>query len=445
MIRITLTAALASALAAGGGQAPAAPLPALPAQVVPIQRPVSAATFATQTYANGKPAKKGTTTWRVVQGTGNCCENYLTITPNGRLLDFGGSFINLTDDRGLTWLQVQPLTPLVNGEGTIALAPNGDVIAIGWDPYSGDHLQAFKYEAASASWFYFEQPLHQPFYDREWVAVLPGPFSIDGRTYPYVSLLKGGYPWKDPAFYSTDGLTYTDATSQFLDETSGSPLQGYLPTKADSTFDWIQPNSNGGMTPLGGANAFASGEFTSDYGYFDGSDRTWSAFTYPGGVQPEGRYQVDSAGRLNDLVPRSDGFDYRISSDGGRSWKSVSVALPGGYSLDQIDFRANKAVGIAAVAVHALNTATGNDQDWAYVIDIRRDPVLKRRYTLGLGDTGSAAGVGNSIRMDFQTVAIFPDGRIALSFLDSTTSYPSPTTGQQQTRPAIAIEQGSAY
>lgn len=79
------------------------------------------------------------------------------------------------------------------------------------------------------------------------------------------------------------------------------------------------------------------------------------------------------------------------------------------------------------------------------MIDIRRDPVLKRRYTVGLGDTGSAAGVGNSIRMDFQTVAIFPDGRIALSFLDSTTAYPSPTTGQMQTRPALAIEQGSVY
>src|SRR5256885_12217104 len=61
---------------------------------------------------------------------------------------------------------VRPLTPLVNGEGTIVVAPNGDVVAIGWDPYSGDHLQSFKYEAFSGKWFYAEQPLHQPFYDR---------------------------------------------------------------------------------------------------------------------------------------------------------------------------------------------------------------------------------------------------------------------------------------
>ena len=67
--------------------------------------------------------------------------------------------------------------------------------------------------------------------------------------------------------------------------------------------------------------------------------------------------------------------------------------------------------------------------------------MLQRRYTVGKGDTGSAAGVGNSVRMDFQSIAILPDGRLALSFLDSTTHYPSPTTGLEQTRPALAIEQ----
>ena len=55
-------------------------------------------------------------------------------------------------------------------------------------------------------------------------------------------------------------------------------------------------------------------------------------------------------------------------------------------------------------------------------------------------DAGSTAGVGNDVRMDFQTVTIFADGRVALSFLDSTTHYPSPTTGAEQPRPALAIE-----
>ena len=71
--------------------------------------------------------------------------------------------------------------------------------------------------------------------------------------------------------------------------------------------------------------------------------------------------------------------------------------------------------------------------------------MLQRRYTVGLGDVGSAAGVGNSVRMDFQTIAIFADGRVAVSFLDSTTHYPSPTTGADQQRPAVAIEQDTSF
>jgi hypothetical protein len=141
-------------------------------------------------------------------------------------------------------------------------------------------------------------------------------------------------------------------------------------------------------------------------------------------------------------VPTGGGFDYRISADGGRTWRSVSVALPPRFTIDQIDFRANRAMGVAAVAVHALNADTLNDQDFAYKFAITgNQPFLQRRYTVGLGDAGSAAGVGNSVRMDFQTIAILPDGRLALSFLDSTTHYPSPTTGQEQPRPALAIEQ----
>jgi hypothetical protein len=435
---LVITAAIA---VAGAGHAVSSP--ALPAQVVSITRPASLNTYATVDY--GKK-KTGTTTWRVVQGTGNCCENYLTTTKKGRLLDFGGTFINYTDDRGLTWHQVRPLTPLVNGEGTIVVNPNGDIDAIGWDPYSGDHLQAFKYDAASGAWTYAEQPVHQPFYDREWITVLPGPFVVNGQTVPYLTFVKGGYPWKDPAFYSTDGITYTNASSMFLDETLGTPVEGYLKTSPSSAFDWMQPNTGSGMTPLGAGAALASGEVTTDWGLLDPSSLSWRTFTYPGGVQPQGLHQVDSKGRIDNVVKHDDGggFDYRISADGGLTWRSVSVALPSGDTVDQIDFRANAALGVGAVAVHALQP-DGNDQDYAYRFGISTSqPVLQRRYTLGKGDTGSAAGVGNSVRMDFQTIAILPDGRLALSFLDSTTHYPSATTGQEQARPALAIEQNSS-
>src|SRR5687768_4082068 len=115
-------------------------LPGLPAQVVKITPPVSTATYSTLDYGNPKKTgdeRSGTTNWRIVKETGNCCENYLTVTAQGRLFDFGGSYLNYSDDRGLTWNSVRPLEPLVNGEGAVALAPDGDVVGVEWDPYSG--------------------------------------------------------------------------------------------------------------------------------------------------------------------------------------------------------------------------------------------------------------------------------------------------------------------
>jgi hypothetical protein len=440
---LALLALVAAAAGFGAQTARGVGSVALPATVVDIQRPVSTTSYATVDYAKHKT---GTTSWRVVQGTGNCCENYVTATKAGRLLDFGGSYVNYTDDRGLHWKQVQPATPLVNGEGTVDLAPNGDVIAIGWDPYSGDHLQSFKYDALSGRWWWFEEPLHTPFYDREWVTMIPGPISIDGTTYPYISFLKGGYPSKELWLYSTDGLQYLNASSKFLDDEQNGTKSVPLPTAKSPTADWTQGNSNTGLAALGAGGALAAPDEISSWSILDPTSLTWSGYQLPGAVDPQGLFQVDSAGRVNNVVPDGTGFDYRLSSDGGTTWRSVHVALPANYSIDQIDFRANKSVGIGAVVIHALNSATGNDQDWVWKFSIGgSSPVLLRRYNVGLGDAGSAAGVGNSVRMDFQTIAIFADGRVAVSFLDSTTHYPSPTTGQDQPRPALAIEQNSSF
>ena len=143
--RLAPLAVAAAVLAtAASGQLPVS----LDAQVAPLAPPISEATYDSRDYGkDGIPSaddRAATTKWRVVEATGNCCENYVTTTREGRLLDFGGTYVNFSDDRGLTWNQVRPLTPLVNGEGTIVLAPGGDVLGVGWDPYSGDHLQACK-------------------------------------------------------------------------------------------------------------------------------------------------------------------------------------------------------------------------------------------------------------------------------------------------------------
>jgi hypothetical protein len=410
----------------------------LPGRVVAISPAIETFTYPSIDYGKKTSAqddRHATTTWRMVHDTGNCCENYLTVTAGGRLLDFGGTYVNFSDDRGLTWRQVQPLTPLVNGEGAIVVAPNGDVLGIGWDPYSGDHLQSYKYEALTQQWLYAEMPLHQPFYDREWLSVVPGPITIDGQTYDYVSFVKGATPWKEIWLYSTDGLNYTDISSKAADQLlSGAATQGALATAARSANDWVQANTNGGMAQLGASNLLAQGDLLTTWSLFDGRTFSWSSYTESDGTDPQGLYQVDSVGRLHDVVPATDGgsFDYRISTDGGATWRSITIALPRSQTIEQIDFRANKAAGVAAVAIHAQNLASGTDQDLAYKIDIATNvPFLKRAYVVGLGDQNSTAGVTNDVRMDFQTVAIFADGRIALSVLDSTTNE----------EPALVIEQ----
>jgi hypothetical protein len=438
--RASLLALLAMTLAGVAPVTAQLPPSGLPGKVVAITPAIETVTYPSIDYGKKPTAtddRHATTTWRMVHGTGNCCENYLTITSTGRLLDFGGTYINYTDDRGLTWRQVQPLTPLVNGEGGIVAGINGDILGVGWDPYSGDHLQAYKLDGATGQWLYAEMPLHQPFYDREWISVVPGPITIDGQTYPYVSFIKGATPWKELWFYSTDGLTYTDISSKAADQIlSGAATQGVLPTGARASNDWTQANTNGGMTNLGGSRLLAQGDLLTTWSLFDGNQFGWSAYTEPDGTDPEGRFQVDSAGRIHNVVPSSDGgsFGYRISADGGATWQSVTVTLPRSHTFEEFDFRANKAAGVAAVAVHAQNLASGTDQDLAYKFSIATNtPVLKQAYVVGLGDQNSTAGVTNDVRMDFQTVAIFPDGRLAMSVLDSTTNQ----------EPALVIEQGT--
>jgi hypothetical protein len=435
-------AVVACALAAFATGAAAQTPVALDAQVVPIQPQVTTASYPTTDYGNDASSaddKQGTTTWRVVNGTGNCCENYVTVTRSGRLLDFGGSYLNFSDDRGSTWRSVRPLEPLVNGEGAVVAAPGGDVLGVEWDPYSGDHLLAFKYEALTGRWLYEEMPLHQPFYDREWIAVVPGPFTIGGQVVPYVSFVKGGVP-KELWYYATDGITYTQVTSKFVDRTLADAARR-IATAPGGDLDLVQPNTNGGMTALGGGNLLGAGDVSDDFSLFDVNALAWYGAAQGDGAQPAGLFQTDSAGRLHNVVPEGTRFVYRWSSDGGTTWRSTEVTLPEGSAIEQIDFRASKEAGVAAVGIHAHDSITGTDRDLVYKLAIKgAAPRVLRRYAVGLGDANSTSGVGNDVRMDFQTVAIFPDGKVAVSFLDSTTASASPTTGAMRTTPALAIE-----
>ncbi|MGH2729492.1 MAG: hypothetical protein ACRDJI_02665, partial [Actinomycetota bacterium] len=348
------------------------------------------------------------------------------------------TYINYTDDRGATWKQVRPASRLSNGEGAIVVAPGGDVLGVQWDPYSGDHLIAFKYVPGEDKWWFNELPVHTPFFDREWITVVPGPFTIDGQKVPYISFVKGAWPSKELWFYSTDGLDYTRVSSKFVDRTLRGVEEKDLQVAANDEFDWIQPNTNGRLTPLGNGGALAGPDspFSDEWALLDPEELRWSGFRFEGGKQPEGRFQVDSAGRLHNVIPKRAKFKYGISSNGGHTWRTISVPLPKRHVIEEVDFRANREVGVAAVAIHSHDRRSDNDRDLLYKFDIRSDTAtLLRSYDVGLGDINGASGVGASIRFDFETVAIFPDGRVAMSFYDSTTGNV----------PAVAIERKTKF
>lgn len=110
--------------------------------------------------ADGTPTGE-TRRWRTVKGTGNCCENYLAADPDGTLYDMGGDLLRVSPDAGDTWHEVGPPTPYpVTSEGCVTAAPNGDVCAIDWNPYSPDRVIAYKWVAAQETWYYTEVPLH---------------------------------------------------------------------------------------------------------------------------------------------------------------------------------------------------------------------------------------------------------------------------------------------
>ena len=131
MTKPLLAALLAGGLVVGALSSPApAQGSQLEASVIPFKpQSVEVAEYPFRS-ASGDPL--GTAQWRVVAGTGNCCENFIGTTRDGRLMDFGGTHLNYSDDLGETWKQVRPLGVILNGEGAVVDAPGGDVVGVSW-------------------------------------------------------------------------------------------------------------------------------------------------------------------------------------------------------------------------------------------------------------------------------------------------------------------------
>lgn len=372
----------------------------------------------------------GSKTWRVVNETGNCCENYLASTHDGRLVNFGGTYIRFTDDFGKTWRSVQTPVPYVAGEGAIAAGPDGDVIGIGWAAYTGDQLWAHKYDASQDAWFYQPIPNHQPFYDRPWISVLPGPFEYQGEEVPFVAFVMSGFVAR-PMLMSADGLSYERVTWE--GEASLGDAGEFDPEPHPAN-DWIQPHATSGIASIGSGWGISTG-------YDRGSCERGTLFTPQaewacGGVTEGVPYVFgDAAGTLHRVSMGTDEFSYEASPDGPGNWNEVPVDLPDGLTVEEWDAAAQASSDQAVVAIHAHDRTSDTDVDLVYRFDrINCDPRLEEVLQVGRGDMNLDEGaLSERPRFDFSSVAILPGGRLAVSFADSV----------HHRGPGVAIEMGS--
>jgi hypothetical protein len=409
------------------------------------------APVSTRTYPvyNARGQRTGMATWRVTGAGDNCCEDYISVTSSGELVTFGGTYPMVSSNDGKTWYEVKPPTPLNNGEGAIVAGPNGEIYGIGWDAYSGDHLQAFRYDAANNVWSVSEVPIHNPFFDRPWITVARGPFVIDHRTYTNLVLVRGGGENKDPELASPDGLMFTDLTSPYLDEQSSKPTSVAIPVVRNPAADYWQPHPWAGTVPLTGGGLLQitqpnDGDFaTCPVSYLAPGSGTWRCdrLSFPGESTWTSAAEVccqlrqDSRGWLTDVIPNRSGTALLLylSTDGGRRWSTPAVlSPPRGLTLEAGDLYnvvTNGRLGIAAVSAR-FDLKNGDGQDMVFRVDIQSaQPRLLETYLLGKGDIQTANNVTGSggDRMDYCSVAIEPSGALIASFDDSTTVNPTET------------------
>jgi hypothetical protein len=133
------------------------------------------------------------------------------------------------------------------------------------------------------------------------------------------------------------------------------------------------------------------------------------------------------------------------SRDGGVHWRATTLRPPRGVAstletADLFDVVANGRLRQAVVSAR-FDDRKGNGHDMVFRVDTSRArPSLRRTYLVGKGDINTANDVTGSTgyRFDYESVAMLPDGRIAVTFDDSTCLQPSARDPSHRS-PEVAI------
>jgi hypothetical protein len=451
-----LTVALGSASALAGITGPV-PLPTTGA--TPTKVAVKVRTSAYAVY-DAKGHKTGAARWRISPAGGNCCETYVSSMRSGRIVESGGTYPWYTDNRGQTWYQVKFDLPdqndngqaIAGGEGATVTGPHGDIYGVTWDAYSGDHLQAYRYTAQTKTWDVSEVVMKSPFYDRPWLSYAKGPVTLDGKQIPQILDVTGGGITKDVDTFSSDGLDYSDPSFFYGDERQGGTGRAAVKVVRNQDADYWQPHPGTGTLPLnaGGLLRFSNNEdVTSTHGCAVAQltrSATWQCVTMRAKFQ--GVVRQDSRGYLVEAYPTPGNASIVLatSRDGGLHWSHTTLVPPkatGAMRLETpslYDVVANGALRQAAVSAR-FDDAKGNGHDMVFRVSTRSvKPRLEATYLVGKGDINTANDVTGSAgyRYDYESVALLPDGKIAVSFDDSSCIQPSLRDSSHRS-PEVAI------
>jgi hypothetical protein len=457
MLGSCMLAALGSAAAFGttGALAPVPPTGATPTLVAEQVR-VSA-----YPVYDAKGHKTGTAKWRISAAGGNCCETYVNATPTGRIVESGGTYPWYTDDAGKHWYQVKFDIPdqndngktVAGGEGATVVGPGGDVFGVTWDAYSGDHLQAYRYTAQNKSWQVSEVVMKSPFYDRPWLSYAKGPFTVNGAKLDHVLDVTGGGITKDVDTLSGDGLDYSDPSFFYYDESNSTPAKVTIPVVRNPAADWWQPHPGTGTLPLNAGGLLRISNNTEDVtssqacatARLNQATGTWQCVTTPAHLQ--GVVRQDSRGFLTEVYPAAgqSSLVFATSRDGGLHWSSTTLTPPAGTgnvleTPSLVNVIANGKLK-QAVVTSRWDDAAHHGHDLVFRVDESAPaPRLLKTYAVGKGDiqTGNNVSSVTMPRFDYETVALLPDGKIAVTFDDSSCLQPT-TRDPAHDSPEVAI------
>ena len=245
---------------------------------------------------------------------------------------------------------------------------------------------------------------------------------------PWISFLRGGTGLnRDIELVSYDGLVYTEvaATSPVADVNGTRPAPA---PATDADTDLLQPHAQSRVAPLPGSGAIRrqeSGLQCRSRAQLLLPDRGWACLDL-GGEQLTGDVRADSRGWLHEVRYAGPNVTYRVSTNGGTTWRATTYRLPGpapSVSGTRPDVKVDSTRSLAYVALRAAGTGTSGQQDLVLRFDHAGGvPSLREVYRIGRGDLVAGSMFGDSgPRMDFASLALLPDGRFAVAYDDTTT------------------------